>query len=360
MKFDLNSKNGIADEDNILTSFIIGTGVGHSIVKFEDEREIFFSNGTTIVFAQYMKDVLAKKNIKIDINNYMNSTVLSFEYDIKNGSNEGYISTFNEIVEKLLDINIDNDSFDAAIDNAKKDMESNFKINEYRATMKFMEMFSDYYNFNLKSLINDIWNFDVKDLLTFKKEMIFYENCIININKDIDNKEKLLNFSKLNHKFSYLVNENDENDVTIEEEARHASNYIGYHFNHLIKNDFNYNYANVLILGYHIFNSNFQVQISRKEIGILGQADLRQNDEKSVSDITDDKVIKYKEILINSINNMYHSGSEEFNSILAKLFGDNLSISKILDYLKNITLNDFKEFFENMHLNVFEINFKEA
>lgn len=42
MKFDLNSKNGIADEDNILTSFIIGTGVGHSIVKFEDEREIFF------------------------------------------------------------------------------------------------------------------------------------------------------------------------------------------------------------------------------------------------------------------------------------------------------------------------------
>lgn len=51
----------------------------------------------------------------------------------------------------------------------QKDMESNFKINEYRATMKFMEMFSDYYNFNLKSLINDIWNFDVKDLLTFKK-----------------------------------------------------------------------------------------------------------------------------------------------------------------------------------------------
>ena len=32
-----------------------------------------------------MKDVLAKKNIKIDINNYMNSTVLSFEYDIKTG-----------------------------------------------------------------------------------------------------------------------------------------------------------------------------------------------------------------------------------------------------------------------------------
>ena len=49
-------------------------------------------------------------------------------------------------------------------------MESTSKINEYRATMKFMEMFSDYYNFNLKSLINDIWNFDVKDLLTFKKK----------------------------------------------------------------------------------------------------------------------------------------------------------------------------------------------
>ena len=56
---------------------------------------------------------------------------------------------------------------------------------------------------------------------------------------------------------------------------------------------------------------------------------------------------------------MYHSGSEKFNSILAKLFGDNLSISNF-GLLKNITLNDFKEFFENMHLNVFEINFKEA
>ena len=93
--------------------------------------------------------------------------------------------------------------------------------------------------------------------------MIFYENCIININKDIDNKEKLLNFSKLNHKFSYLVNENDENDVTIEEEARHASNYIGYHFNHLIKMISITITQNVLIFGgiiylIQIFKFKFQ------------------------------------------------------------------------------------------------------
>ena len=33
---------------------------------------------------------------------------------------------------------------------AKKDMNYNFKISEYRATMKFMELFSDY-TFSFKS-----------------------------------------------------------------------------------------------------------------------------------------------------------------------------------------------------------------
>ena len=46
-------------------------------------------------------------------------------------------------------------------------MNYNFKISEYRATMKFMELFSDY-TFSFKKLISDLWIFDQKNLEVFK------------------------------------------------------------------------------------------------------------------------------------------------------------------------------------------------
>ncbi|HDY9885220.1 TPA: hypothetical protein RRP20_000712, partial [Staphylococcus aureus] len=81
MRFDFNAKNGEISDNNIYTNIIIGTGVGHSKVIFDNGKEINFSNATSIIFAQYLKIELKKRNIIVDINNYFNSTVISFAHD---------------------------------------------------------------------------------------------------------------------------------------------------------------------------------------------------------------------------------------------------------------------------------------
>ncbi|PNS41273.1 hypothetical protein QZ01_02205, partial [Staphylococcus aureus] len=83
MRFDFNAKNGEISDNNIYTNIIIGTGVGHSKVIFDNGKEINFSNATPIIFAQYLKIELKKRNIIVDINNYFNSTVISFAHDKK-------------------------------------------------------------------------------------------------------------------------------------------------------------------------------------------------------------------------------------------------------------------------------------
>ncbi|HCU7094847.1 TPA: hypothetical protein SGP65_001721, partial [Staphylococcus aureus] len=54
MRFDFNAKNGEISDNNIYTNIIIGTGVGHSKVIFDNGKEINFSNATPIIFAQYL------------------------------------------------------------------------------------------------------------------------------------------------------------------------------------------------------------------------------------------------------------------------------------------------------------------
>ncbi|MCE3421631.1 hypothetical protein LCD20_15095, partial [Staphylococcus aureus] len=57
---------------------------------------------------------------------------------------------------------------------------------------------------SFKKLISDLWIFDQKNLEVFKKYMLNYENCLINISEKIDNKEKLKNFKNKGEKFNYL------------------------------------------------------------------------------------------------------------------------------------------------------------
>ncbi|MGT2333661.1 hypothetical protein ACVPOY_04060 [Staphylococcus aureus] len=101
-----------------------------------------------------------------------------------------YIEKYNEIIKVMSEEDLNEASVLEAKELAKKDMNYNFKISEYRATMKFMELFSDY-TFSFKKLISDLWIFDQKNLEVFKKYMLNYENCLINISEKIDNKEKL-------------------------------------------------------------------------------------------------------------------------------------------------------------------------
>ncbi|HDF8201737.1 TPA: hypothetical protein PET56_000490, partial [Staphylococcus aureus] len=184
MRFDFNAKNGEISDNNIYTNIIIGTGVGHSKVIFDNGKEINFSNATPIIFAQYLKIELKKRNIIVDINNYFNSTVISFAHDKKYIYKDMYIEKYNEIIKVMSEEDLNEASVLEAKELAKKDMNYNFKISEYRATMKFMELFSDY-TFSFKKLISDLWIFDQKNLEVFKKYMLNYENCLINISEKI-------------------------------------------------------------------------------------------------------------------------------------------------------------------------------
>ena len=61
-----------------------------------------------------------------------------------------YIEKYNEIIKVMSEEDLNEASVLEAKELAKKDMNYNFKISEYRATMKFMELFSDY-TFSFKS-----------------------------------------------------------------------------------------------------------------------------------------------------------------------------------------------------------------
>lgn len=67
-----------------------------------------------------------------------------------------YIEKYNEIIKVMSEEDLNEASVLEAKELAKKDMNYNFKISEYRATMKFMELFSDY-TFSFKKLISDLW-----------------------------------------------------------------------------------------------------------------------------------------------------------------------------------------------------------
>ena len=42
MRFDFNAKNGEISDNNIYTNIIIGTGVGHSKVIFDNGKKLIF------------------------------------------------------------------------------------------------------------------------------------------------------------------------------------------------------------------------------------------------------------------------------------------------------------------------------
>ncbi|MGX0910456.1 hypothetical protein [Staphylococcus caprae] len=359
MRFDLNNENGKKSEEIIITDFIVRTGVGHSVVKFEGGKIVNFSNATPIIFAHYIKYKLQKENVNVEVNNYMNSTVINFKYHATDSSDFNYIEVFNKIMNELLESKIDDDSYKLALESAKNDMKYNFKINEYRATMKFMEMYSDYYNFKLQNLIKNIWKFNKNDLEVFKREMIFYENCAININKDIKNKEKLLRFPKINERFTYLMNKEIGVDIEINEEARCYNKFEGYLFSNFSNNDLHLNYTNLLILGCHIFHSDFQIHASKKEIGIIGKRIYNENNIQKDFKVKDKDFYDYKNIILNSIKSLYAT-NDDFYEVLAKLNGANIELSKVINYLKELKKEELIHLVNDSTVNIYRIEFEEA
>lgn len=359
MRFDFNAKNGEISDNNIYTNIIIGTGVGHSKVIFDNGKEINFSNATPIIFAQYLKIELKKRNIIVDINNYFNSTVISFAHDKKYRYKDMYIEKYNEIIKVMSEEDLNEASVLEAKELAKKDMNYNFKISEYRATMKFMELFSDY-TFSFKKLISDLWIFDQKNLEVFKKYMLNYENCLINISEKIDNKEKLKNFKNKGEKFNYLYIPKFNGHNYIVEKARRNSSFIGYLFKEFDNKNKHYDYAVVLATGYYLFGDNFEVHKSRKEIGILGREDECINNIKKIENYNVGKFEDFKNNIMESIRRLYEKDRKEFYELLSKLNGDVLDLNEIIKYMKTLTVGDVIKVIKSSSFVNFKINFEEV
>ncbi|MCG2025735.1 hypothetical protein [Staphylococcus epidermidis] len=359
MRFDFNEKHGAVSDNNIYTNIIIGTGVGNSKVLFEDGKEIQFSNATPIIYAQYVRTELKKEDINVDINNYMNSTIISFIHNKNKSSNNEYIKKYNKIIKVMCEEEINESSLIEAKELAKKDMNYNFKLSQYRATMKLMELFSDY-TVSLKQLITDLWNFDEKSLEVFKKYMLNYENCMINISEDISNKENLRVFKDREGKFSYLYRRKFNEDNYIIEKARSNSVYVGYLFKNLENKNRHYNYTIILAAGYYLFGDTFEIHTSRKDMSILGSKNNYGNNINSIENYKSIDLEKFSNNMIKNIKYLYNKNSEGFYELLSKLNGDGLDLNQIIKYMKMITERDVIEVIKNASVVKFKINFEEA
>ena len=58
---------------------------------------------------------------------------------------------YNTIVRYLKNLEINEQILNKAISSAKEDMKFNFINTEFRATLKFMEQYDEYFDFDLKN-----------------------------------------------------------------------------------------------------------------------------------------------------------------------------------------------------------------
>lgn len=357
MKLDLNSSNGISRENKIYTHFIIGTGIGHSIVNFSEKGKISFVNATPIIYAHYIQQQLLNKDIQVDINNYMDCTVISFEFHVKQEFFENYKNVYNTIVEYLNDSEINEQILNKAISCAQEDMKFNFKNTEFRAILKFLEQYDEYFDFDFKKIINDIWNFKKENIIVFAKEMMFHENIVVNISQDILNKDELKKIQKRKEKFYYPTSNGQSRKKIITEESRNSDDYIGYLFYSSSFSGKEYEHSILLILGMYLYKGRFQIHSTKKQIGILGKKiDL----DKTISyiQVTEEQFNNYIYQLRKSIEKLYLDDEKNFYETLAKLNGSNLRLDKILLNLKELGIDNFNKLLENSTIENFEIHFK--
>ncbi|MCD8820510.1 hypothetical protein BUZ15_08780 [Staphylococcus gallinarum] len=359
MKFDLNSSNGILSEDKIYTHFIIGTGIGQSIVNFSEKGKISFVNATPIIYAHYIQQLLLNMNIQVDINNYMDCTIISFEFHMKQEFLDNYKTVYNTIVRYLKNLEINEQILNKAISSAKEDMKFNFINTEFRATLKFMEQYDEYFDFDLKKIINDIWDFKSENLIVFVKEMIFQENIMVNISHDILNKDELERFQKRKEKFYYPTSNRKNKQKVINEVARNSDNYLGYLLYSSSFSGKEYEYSILLILGMHLYKGRFQIHSTKKQIGIVGK---KIDFEKMISGIqvTEEQFNRYVYLLRKSIEKLYLDDKRNFYEILAKLNGSNLMLDNILFNLNELELDNLNTLLENTIIENFEIHFKDV
>jgi len=366
---------------------------------------IFYESPLNYIKCIFIKELIISNLIINGYDAYISNNSISI--DINEESINIKIISYNEIINKVLNLVIDNikniEITELSFKQVKEYLDKYYKNIKYESLIELVNIYleekicNNYYSFKqLHKLLDEI---TISDINEFKKNILIGKlTCLIQGNISLDNSYELIYDIKKTFKLkTYNKHSNDIKKLTnfevfnIKKENIEEPNNIVNIFYYITNNkeDWLKKYATMLIL-YQITNERFFnklrteeqngyivkefiKEINYKNTNIYGISFIVQSINntkliiesifkfiKSIEDIinniTEKEYNKLIEIIINNILKTFDSQLEEFNYNINNLINNTPNIKKLIEKeLIKITKNDLLLFYKDNFINKYNI-----